>query len=832
MADLGFDFSNDEYDEDISFEEETVEASDAINNDSNEESQLETEDEDAPESELVPEEEFMTTIRPDEPALLMHAMPEDHSIEDELEDELLANENMTPLERIYAFKDNDDLVNRLSLAKELPNALEDLDIDKAIQDVLPIMEELANDSDDTVRETFASELEPTLLHFYKNVPALFSTSDPSKPQEKSFVPLLIRLLLDQSSGVAVLAQQAIVSVVRELNQLSDQNPLYSNVADCEVFKGIVGGLLLIIDGKQKPPRVETEEEEESRAEALRYHRVSIDEGPNMERRRSSGAPGFETSSNVHHAPSEDDIDQGEISLAKITCISLIAALVTVFDKENYVTECLPLLEKLAKDSLFFVRKEVASTLGHLARVVDPDMANERLLPLFRTFAEDQIWHVRRSCVLTLPQLCAALPEHVKHALAVTSVETFPNDVSRNVRNAMADIIGELIVTFLPNDWEQTRASGNLPEELLEYFLSLGSNSNNNSNQMLKLEVDRTYLCAYNFPAVVLTAGARYWKSHLRETYLNLTKDYQIKVRCTFAHSLHVIARIIGPEQTEQDLVQIFALYLMDLEDVKEGVLEHLADFLGALEPSSRNEYIPILAEVWDGVSFNWHQRNILAGQLIEITSLFDASRVVEHVLPLVVRACHDEFAAIRETGVQIFPVVMDVVKRAVEEDGESLSQADGYGDDITENKRNYALALLSHVMERLDEFARSESYRDRLVFAQICKALVESGIGASDFASFFFPRLAPLATDPIVNVRISASRTIATIYKDEPFRRELSEIAAPSRTVNETGESGHALNQMTYRLALDMDGDVRSFVMPFVDLDILEKRRNAASNKI
>jgi serine/threonine-protein phosphatase 4 regulatory subunit 1 len=37
--------------------------------------------------------------------------------------------------------------------------------------------------------------------------------------------------------------------------------------------------------------------------------------------------------------------------------------------------------------------------------------------------------------------------------------------------------------------------------------------------------------------------------------------------------------------------------------------------------------------------------------------------------------------------------------------------------------------------------------------------LIESGIGASDFASFFLPRLAPLAFDPVVNVRIAASRT-------------------------------------------------------------------------
>lgn len=387
-------------------------------------------------------------------------------------------------------------------------------------------------------------------------------------------------------------------------------------------------------------------------------------------------------------------------------------MVNLFTEEQCVNVFLPIVEQFAADPLFYVRKEAASAIGQLASCINATTAQERLLPLFEKFAEDQIWHVRRSCVLTLPALCSVLPEDAKHDLTVSSIELFHNDVSRNVRNTLADIVGELVANFLPRDWERTRKPGKLPEPLLEYFLSLGSNT---ANQALKLEVDRTYVCAYNFPAVVLTAGMDYWDSHLRETYLNLTKDYQIKVRCTFAHSLHDIASIIGPERTERDLVQIFALYLMDLDDVKQGVLEHLADFLSTLAVGSRNEYIPILAEVWDGVATNWHLRNILTEQLMDIAMLFDAARVVEHILPLVVRACDDKFAAVRETGACVFPIILDIVKHAVEEDGESLSQIDGYGDDVSENKRNYALALLSHVMERLDEFARSETYRGRLV---------------------------------------------------------------------------------------------------------------------
>lgn len=63
---------------------------------------------------------------------------------------------------------------------------------------------------------------------------------------------------------------------------------------------------------------------------------------------------------------------------------------------------------------------------------------------------------------------------------------------------------------------------------------------------------------------------------------------------------------------------------------------------------------------------------------------------------------------------------MDIVKRAVDEDGENLSQVAGEGDleeteTLFERQQKYALALLNHVMEKLDDLVRSASYRTRFV---------------------------------------------------------------------------------------------------------------------
>ncbi|KAI9306791.1 armadillo-type protein [Cunninghamella echinulata] len=868
---------------------------------------------------------------------LLQAMLTEEANEEDLENSLLMDEALSPIERVYKYSKSNIMIHRHLIAKELPIALYDVEIDEAIDDLLPLMLNVAYDEDESVRETFVSELDKMILYFYQNAPPLLEKStisntsgqtnenknstneeqtekksatdstmdvdttittaiDQSDENKKSlessdtdnnknnvqqkevvessqqihtgishdytrhipakkFAPLLISLLLDQNSNLASLGQQCIVSVAAELAstpQESKRGELDQYLLDTEIFDGIVMGLIDIVEGKlqHRIPNIDENDNDTlnngGESDDMKQQEdhlsadlsaTNINEASSLSStstvgviRRLSTAPGFETS--YSNQPSNDDIDQGEINLAKMMCLSLISALTTVLGPQRSTERCLPIVEQLSEDQMFYVRKEAATAIGSLATIVDPKVAMDRLLPLYLTFSRDTIWHVRRSCVLTLPLLCAVLPDDVKTRIATEGVEIFKNDVSRNVRNTLAEIIGELIAKFLPDNWEETGAPGKVPDSLLEFFLSLGASSN--ANQMFKLETDRAIICAYNFPAVVLTVGGDFWDSHLKETYLSLTKDYQIKVRRTFAYSLHEIARIIGPERTERDLVQIFALYLMDLDDVKQGVLEHLAEFLGTLAVSSRNEYIPILTEVWDGVMTNWRLRDILAAQLREIVLLFDAARVVEHVLPLAIRACKDEFAAVRDTGVEAFPVILDIVKRAVDEEGETLSQDGGAEDEeeIKENKRNLALALLNHVMEKLDEFVRSDKYRSRLVFTQICCSLLDAGISASDFASFFLPRISPLAFDPVVNVRIGASRTIRQIYLNESYHQELCELTMEHEEDNKQ-YNPYSLDQILYRLALDKDSDVRAYVSDLVDNDrLVEQEKILASMDI
>lgn len=64
-----------------------------------------------------------------------------------------------------------------------------------------------------------------------------------------------------------------------------------------------------------------------------------------------------------------------------------------------------------------------------------------------------------------------------------------------------------------------------------------------------------------------------------------------------------------------------------------------------------------------------------------------------------------------------FPVILDIVKKTVDEDGENLSQIEDENetDDLVERRQKYAIALLNHVMEKIDDLVRSSSYHTRLV---------------------------------------------------------------------------------------------------------------------
>jgi CRISPR/Cas system-associated protein Csm6 len=59
------------------------------------------------------------------------------------------------------------MLNRHLVAKELPIALYEVTVDEAVTELFPLIMKVAQDDDEAVRETFASELDKIILYFYQ-----------------------------------------------------------------------------------------------------------------------------------------------------------------------------------------------------------------------------------------------------------------------------------------------------------------------------------------------------------------------------------------------------------------------------------------------------------------------------------------------------------------------------------------------------------------------------------------------------------------------------------------------------------------------------------------
>ena len=95
-------------------------------------------------------------------------------------------------------------------------------------------------------------------------------------------------------------------------------------------------------------------------------------------------------------------------------------------------------------------------------------------------------------------------------------------------------------------------------------------------------------CAFYFPAVLraLSSCDSFWND-MSDLYGRLSHHTDPIVRRSLAHSLHEVARIVGPKLAQKFLVPVQTHFLEDREDVRTGVLSHFADFCEALPEEER-----------------------------------------------------------------------------------------------------------------------------------------------------------------------------------------------------------------------------------------------------
>jgi serine/threonine-protein phosphatase 4 regulatory subunit 1 len=282
----------------------------------------------------------------------------------------------------------------------------------------------------------------------------------------------------------------------------------------------------------------------------------------------------------------------------------------------------------------------------------------------------------------------------------------------------------------------------VPQLLVDHFVSMTDPS-----RAQTVDSEIAHHCAFSLPAVALTLGRRNWPL-LRETYDILASDMQWKVRRTLASSIHELGVILGQEAVVQDLIPIFNGFLKDLDEVRIGLLKHLADFLKLLPLELRKQYLPKMSDFLNmDNDRNWRFRQELAVQLGHLVPLYTAEEIKTHLAPIALILIRDKVAAVRKSAVDVHSIM---VKYLIEDSSQALVRV-----------------LLADLM---GDLVRSESWIHRQTYASLALALFdESSLEHTQYAQDVLPHLLDLSEDKVPNVRLAVARALKPLSQASKF---------------------------------------------------------------
>jgi serine/threonine-protein phosphatase 4 regulatory subunit 1 len=161
--------------------------------------------------------------------------------------------------------------------------------------------------------------------------------------------------------------------------------------------------------------------------------------------------------------------------------------------------------------------------------------------------------------------------------------------------------------------------------------------------------------------VALTLGRARW-GELREAYLEIADNREVAVRRSLAASLGELAKIIGEENAERDLMGVWwDAVRSEEEEVREKALDCVQVFVAALGKEPRIAIVSGLLTIWqEGVFRGWRERKGIARSLTGLAN--SVGRDIPGVLRGLLRmALEDGVAAVREAAVSAVSCVVNPV---------------------------------------------------------------------------------------------------------------------------------------------------------------------------
>ena len=414
-------------------------------------------------------------------------------------------------------------------------------------------------------------------------------------------------------------------------------------------------------------------------------------------------------------------------------MSLFGDLTPLIDTDLIQLYVIPQVNSFADDHSGNVRKEVANQLYNISQKVSKEIFKRRLLPVYKKLSKDTLWNVKKAAAEILPKITKLCDSEIISKDIIPIFKSFAQEEKPVVKNTAVEVFGEFISLIDKNDSENF-------VELLDFYVDTIQRLSSKGKRDDKIIIQK---CAYNFPAVLLFFGQKYW-GKLKTCFNLMANEKDEKIKLPLASSLGEISNIIGSELTESDLLEFVDKFFKNSpnnSELKIRILKVLPEIIKNIPSNRKNAYLEFIKYMIGNKDDKWRKRVTYSKIIGKFNGTYSDNIIYKRVFPIAINFCFDDISQVRTNSAKHNSrLILQLISSKTE-------------------FKNKTLTIIK-------SFAQSINYKYRQLFVYMCRHLFEN---EEVFKECISELLLDLAYDKVPNVKIILAKFISDLVNKEKY---------------------------------------------------------------
>lgn len=407
----------------------------------------------------------------------------------------------------------------------------------------------------------------------------------------------------------------------------------------------------------------------------------------------------------------------------ITAMSLFNSLAPIIKAQITESYIIPVIISFSESKNLEVKLSILKNLTNICQCINQKIIETKILQVYYKLAKDEP-DLRKAACDVLPQIAKYCNKELINKDLYELFCFFVKDLNAIVHYSALVILGEFINMLSPDK---------LTDDLLTFYTTKILANYNKKDY--SIDKDTNYKIAYTFPSVLMLYTKTKWEQ-LRPVYSYFLHDQEKKVKKTIANSISEVAKLLGPELVESDLLKLYnEFFTSNDNEIKVILLKSLPLFASIITSDINKIVLLDNLKVINNGNEKLRNKKIYSVILGKLKGVYDDKTVYKNILPLLLKLCFENAAILRE--------------KAATQLGHLLNQL------LLSDKEK----IQKNAMSIIESFATCINYQYRKLFISIIKQIII--FNKEVFDKMIYCYLVDLAFDKLDQVRIVIAKFIS-----------------------------------------------------------------------